>query len=92
MRNIEFLADDGTPLRGWIVTPDGPGPHPVVVMTHGAGGYKEWHLPALASMLREAGIASLGYDHRNFGDSGGEPRCEIAAGKQIEDRYAVVCE
>jgi fermentation-respiration switch protein FrsA (DUF1100 family) len=85
MRNIEFLADDGIPLRGWVVTPDGPGPHPVVVMTHGAGGYKEWHLPALAAILREAGIASLGYDHRNFGDSGGEPRCEIAAGKQIED-------
>lgn len=85
MRTIEFNADDGAPLRGWIVTPDGPGPHPAVVMTHGAGGYKEWHLPALSAMLREAGIASLAYDHRNFGDSGGEPRCEIAAARQIED-------
>ena len=89
-RDIEFGADDGTILRGWLVTPEGPGPHPLVVMTHGAGGYKEWHLPGLSALLQEAGIASLGYDHRNFGDSDGEPRCEIAAARQIEDYRAAI--
>jgi dienelactone hydrolase len=84
-RDIEFKADDGITLRGWIVTPDTPGPHPVVVMTHGAGGYKEWHLPGLSAILQAAGFASLAYDHRNFGDSEGQPRCEIMAQRQIED-------
>jgi len=84
-RDIEFRSDEGLKLRGWVVTPDTPGPHPVVVMTHGAGGYKEWHLPGLAKLLAGVGIASLGYDHRNFGDSEGEPRCEIMPWKQIDD-------
>lgn len=89
-RDIQFKADDGITLRGWIVTPDAPGPHPVVVMTHGAGGYKEWFLPGLAEILASVGIGSLGYDHRNFGDSDGEPRCEIDAGGQIEDYRSAI--
>lgn len=89
-RDIEFKADDGPTLRGWIATPDTPGPHPVVVMTHGAGGYKEWFLPGLADILAGAGIASLAYDHRNFGDSDGEPRCEIDAARQIDDYRSAI--
>ena len=58
-RDIEFKTDDGLTLRGWLLTPDTPGPHPLVVMTHGAGGYKEWHLPGLAAILQAAGFASL---------------------------------
>lgn len=89
-REVEFNAYDGTTLRGWIVTPDRAGPHPVVVMTHGAGGYKEWFLPGLSKVLLEAGIASLGYDHRNFGDSEGQPRCEIDAPRQIDDYRSAI--
>lgn len=84
-RDIEFKADDGITLRGWLQLPEGSGPFPLVVMTHGAGGYKEWFLPGLAGILAQAGIASLAYDHRNFGDSGGEPRCEIDSALQIRD-------
>src|ERR1700687_1752818 len=89
-RDIEFNADDDIILRGFVVTPDAPGPHPVVVMTHGAGGYKEWFLPGLAEILASAGIASLAYDHRNFADRDGEPRCEIDAGRQIDDYRTAV--
>lgn len=85
MQDVEFRADDGTMLRGWLKTPPGPGPHPLVVMTHGAGGHKEWFLPGLSDILQAAGIASLAYDHRNFGQSEGEPRFEIDPPLQIRD-------
>lgn len=84
-KDIEFKADDGIKLRGWLKLPSGTGPFPTVVMTHGAGGYKEWFLPGLSDILAEAGIASLAYDHRNFGDSEGEPRCEIDPQLQVRD-------
>ncbi len=85
IRDIEFHADDGTMLRGWLKTPDGAGPHPVVVMTHGAGGHKEWFLPGLSDVLLSIGVASLAYDHRNFGQSEGQPRFEIDPPQQIRD-------
>ncbi len=28
-------APDGYPVHGWLVTPDGPGPHPVLLVVHG---------------------------------------------------------
>src|ERR1700694_2799695 len=84
-RQIEFKADDSTMLRGWLKLPDRAGPHPLVVMTHGAGGHKEWFLPGLSDILLEAGIAALAYDHRNLGESDAEPRFEIDPPLQIRD-------
>lgn len=84
-RQIEFKADDRTMLRGWLKLPERSGPHALVVMTHGAGGHKEWFLPGLSDVLLGAGIASLAYDHRNFGESDGEPRFEIDPPQQVRD-------
>ena len=90
MQKIEFRADDSTVLRGWLKVPAGAGPHPLVVMTHGAGGHKEWFLPGLSDILLTAGIASLAYDHRNFGESDGEPRFEIDPPLQIRDYRSAI--
>ena len=35
MEEITTQAPDGYPVHGWIVRPEGPGPHPVLLMIHG---------------------------------------------------------
>ncbi|MEU6314793.1 prolyl oligopeptidase family serine peptidase [Streptomyces sp. NPDC047014] len=39
----EFTAhtEDGYPLQGWLVRPEGPGPHPVILQIKG-GPYTQW--------------------------------------------------
>jgi uncharacterized protein len=83
--DIEFPAEDGTVLRGWFTRPDGPGPHPTVVMAHGFSAVKEQTLEDLAAVLGESGLASVTYDHRNLGASDGEPRQEIDPVHQVRD-------
>lgn len=36
-REISF-DDEGVPLKGWLVAPDGPGPHPALLVMHDARG------------------------------------------------------
>jgi fermentation-respiration switch protein FrsA (DUF1100 family) len=76
--DIEFKTDDGVTLRGWHYLPDtGAGPFPTVVMAHGYSAVKEMYLDSFAEVFARAGLASIVYDHRNFGASDGEPRQEI---------------
>ncbi|NQX27439.1 S9 family peptidase [Microbacteriaceae bacterium VKM Ac-2854] len=32
---IDAVAPDGYPVHGWLAVPDGPGPHPTLLMIHG---------------------------------------------------------
>ena len=34
-RSITFPATGGTPIQGWLAVPDGPGPFPLILHTHG---------------------------------------------------------
>jgi dipeptidyl aminopeptidase/acylaminoacyl peptidase len=63
-------APDGYPVHGWVVRPDGPGPHPILLQIH--GGPHWHHTPTVfdeAQIYAEAGYAvalcnprgSLGY-------------------------------
>jgi uncharacterized protein len=84
--DIEFAAEDGVTLRGWLYRPDGgTGPFPVIVMAHGFSATKEMHLEEFAEVFSEAGFAVLVYDNRNLGASGGEPRGEIDPWQQVRD-------
>ena len=84
-KNIEFDAE-GVTLRGWFYTPDGAeGPVPTIVMAHGFSGIKEQYLDDFAAAFAAAGLAALVFDHRNFGESDGEPRQEIDPVQQIRD-------
>jgi dipeptidyl aminopeptidase/acylaminoacyl peptidase len=51
-------APDGYPVHGWVVRPDSPGPHPVLLMIHG-GPYTQygWRLFDEAQVYAEAGYA-----------------------------------
>ena len=68
-----------------------PGLAPVVVMAHGLSGTRRDGLGPFAERFAAAGIAALVFDHRGFGDSGGEPD-RFEPGRQLEDwRAAIAC-
>jgi hypothetical protein len=83
--DIEFKTTDGTTLRGWHYVPESPGPHATIVMAHGFSAVKEMYLDTYAEAFANAGLASIVYDHRNFGASDGQPRQEIDPWLQIRD-------
>ncbi|MEU7752332.1 hypothetical protein [Micromonospora sp. NPDC049171] len=75
------VADDGLPLVGTLTLPVGPGPHPAVLLLHGSGRLDRdsntarlrMELgPPLAKSLANAGIATLRYDRRGVGATGGD--------------------
>ncbi|MFE9728579.1 alpha/beta hydrolase [Streptomyces sp. NPDC005794] len=83
--DVEFAADSGVTLRGWLYTPDGTGPHPAITMAHGFAGVKEQRLAQFADVFAEAGFMVLLHDHRSFGESDGTPRHDIDPWQQIKD-------
>jgi fermentation-respiration switch protein FrsA (DUF1100 family) len=88
--DIEFDAE-GVTLRGWLYRPHSDSSTvPVVVMAHGYNCLKEFYLDKYAASIAGAGLAVLAYDHRNFGDSDGEPRQELDPWVQVRDyRHAI---
>lgn len=44
LREVHTTAADGAGLRAWLLTPDGPGPHPLLVFAHGGpwGSWNAW--------------------------------------------------
>jgi alpha-beta hydrolase superfamily lysophospholipase len=58
----------------WLYPADGDSPSAaIVVIAHGLSGTRRDRLGAFAERFSAAGIAALAFDHRGFGDSGGEP-------------------
>jgi pimeloyl-ACP methyl ester carboxylesterase len=62
---------------------------PVVVMAHGLSGTRRDRLGAFAEHFAAAGFAALVFDHRGFGDSGGEPDL-FDPSRQLEDWRAAI--
>ena len=70
-RDIEWQVAGAT-LRGRLVLPTTPGPHPGVVLVHGSErlpAVGQWHEPY---MLAAHGVAGLVYDKRGTGRSSGD--------------------
>jgi alpha-beta hydrolase superfamily lysophospholipase len=62
---------------------------PVVVMAHGLSGTRRDRLGAFAERFAAAGFAALVFDHRGFGESGGEPDL-FQPERQLEDWRAAI--
>lgn len=75
---------------GVLTLPDGPGPHPALVMGHGFGMTMDCRLEAFATAFAAAGIASLRFDYRGFGASGGLPRQVLDVDAQRDDYRAAL--
>lgn len=70
---VEFESE-GAVLRGRLYRPVGVvGDVPVLIMAHGFSVLAAW-LDDWATDFAQSGFAVLLFDHRNFGDSDGEPR------------------
>src|SRR5690606_26714700 len=84
--DVSFLTTDGVRLAGWLFLPEKiEGKLPAIVLSHGTGCVKEMGIAPYAEAFAKAGYVALLYDHRNFGESAGEPRAELDPWQQISD-------
>ena len=84
--NIERVTFDvgGTNLVGSLHWPDSE-PHAALVLTGPLTSVKEQAAGAYARAMAVRGYAALAFDHRTFGESGGEPRQFESPPRKIED-------
>jgi cephalosporin-C deacetylase-like acetyl esterase len=83
--DVEFDAEGGVKLRGWLFVPPGTGRRPAITMAHGYAGVKEHGIERFAQAFAEAGFVVLLHDHRGFGASDGLPRHDVDPWRQIAD-------
>ncbi|MFF7047290.1 alpha/beta hydrolase [Streptomyces griseorubiginosus] len=83
--DVEFTADGGVTLCGWLYLPEAEGPRPAITMAHGFGANREMGLDPYARKFADAGFVVLVHDHRTFGASDGTPRNDVDPWRQIED-------
>ncbi|KRF37620.1 alpha/beta hydrolase [Nocardioides sp. Soil805] len=85
------FTSSGVRCAGTLVRPDGDaGPVACVVMGPGGTLTRRDGLPAYAERFAAAGLASMTFDHRHWGDSAGEPRRWFSLSEQLEDWRAAV--
>ncbi|MGK8558009.1 alpha/beta hydrolase [Nocardia gipuzkoensis] len=69
----------------WLTLPDGPGPHPVVVLVHGGGATHEMMLGQYEKWFSEAGLAVVAFDFCHLGESSGQPRQLVSQRRYARD-------
>lgn len=75
----------GTRYAAWFTRASGPGPHPVVVLTHGLGANHTMTLSRDERHFAAAGITTLAFDHRYLGASDGTPRQQLSLRRHRQD-------
>jgi fermentation-respiration switch protein FrsA (DUF1100 family) len=88
VEKISF-ADEGTELIGLLRLPTADGLVPAVALTGPFTGVKDQVAGLYAERLAQAGFATLAFDHRGFGESGGRRGHEDSQGKLADLRAAV---
>lgn len=66
-KDIEYARPGGVALKLDASIPDGPGPHPAVILVHGGGflrGDKQTYVPPLFAPLTAGGFAWFSIDYR----------------------------
>jgi uncharacterized protein len=86
---VSFVSHE-TPCAGWLTLPDGPGPHPGLVLAHGLGATHDMLLSQYERQFAAAGIVTLAFDYRHTGESGGEPRQQFSMRRHRQDVEAAV--
>lgn len=83
------FGSEGVELVGELRLPDAKGPQPAVALTGPFTGVKEQVVGTYAERLAQAGLVTLAFDHRGFGESGGRRQHEDSQGKLADLRAAV---
>ena len=87
--DVEFRSG-AERCAAWIYRPPGEsGDLPIVAMAHGLTGTRRDRLGPFAERFADAGLAALVFDHRGFGDSGGE-RDVFDPARQLADWRAAI--
>jgi alpha-beta hydrolase superfamily lysophospholipase len=87
--DLEFDSG-GNSCAAWLYPAAGNlGAAPIVVMAHGLSGTRRDGLGPFAERFAAAGVAALVFDHRGFGDSGGEPDL-FEPRRQLDDWRAAI--
>src|SRR6266568_5979709 len=87
---IRIPTASGDELEAWLYLPEGPGPHPAVVMAHGIGAIKAGGLAPFAERFRGEGFAAVVFDYRQWGGSDGQPREVLSFPRQRDDYRTVI--
>ena len=88
-QEIEFACGEDR-CAAWLYPAAGGEPTtPLIVMAHGLSGTRRDGLGPFAERFAAAGIAALVFDHRGFGDSGGEPDL-FEPWRQLQDWRAAI--
>ena len=85
IRQTASFCNMGLNLRGWFLRPHEQTDTPVIILIHGLSGIAALDLPEYAAHFVNAGYACFAYDHRNWGESDGEPRSETDPWLQLSD-------
>lgn len=65
---------DGKPLSGVMLRPEGPGPFPAIILSHGMGGNAQTLLRTRGPDLVNRGFICIATDYTHAGKSGGQDR------------------
>ncbi|WP_143590989.1 alpha/beta hydrolase [Thermoactinospora rubra] len=86
---VEFPCE-GLRLVGDLRVPEGDGPHPALVLTGPFTGVRGQVTGRYAERLTARGYVTLAFDHRNWGESDGEPRRHEDPQGKLHDLRAAV--
>jgi len=82
---VSFAGEYGATLRGWFTRPADNSEPMAVVILQGALLTVERSLAPKAKLFAAHGYGVLRYDHRNLGESDGEPRQQVDPWQQTRD-------
>ena len=86
MRKKVSFESKGLQCSGWLYSPvELSKKAPAIVMAHGLSAVKEQALPDYAEKFAAAGFVTLVFDYRFFGESEGEPRCQLFPLEMVDD-------
>jgi alpha-beta hydrolase superfamily lysophospholipase len=88
-QDLVFRSEDDECAAWLYPAAGGSGRAPAIVMAHGLSGTRRDRLGPFAERFAAAGFAALVFDHRGFGDSGGEPDL-FHPRMQLEDWRAAI--
>lgn len=88
-RDLTFQVDGDTCAAWLYPAGNAAAAAPIVVMAHGLSGTRRDGLGPFADRFAAVGVAALVFDHRGFGDSGGEPDLFHPA-RQLDDWRAAI--
>jgi len=83
------FSSEGIELAGELRLPETDEPQSAVALTGPFTGVKDQVLGTYAELLARAGLVTLAFDHRGFGESGGRRQHEDSQGKLADLRAAV---